>query len=205
MSRRFPAPFPALFLAALASVSAAAAALPSAAPPPAFAAALRRALDADASWVMTKRMRSPALTLTSSGEVSCFAGKGIVWMPTAPFMRQIRMTARGISFLSERGAETRPPGEIPHYGQIREAAERFLAGECGDFSRLFSWEWEKGAGGKGWRITILPKRPDMRRFIEKAVAEGGAALDRVTLSYAAGETVRIEFRETARGGHSLWK
>ena len=168
-----------------------------------FVRVMQRALDADAAWTMTKRMSRPALTLTSSGKVSCFAGRGIIWMSLHPFAQQIRMTRDAMTFVSELDTVTKPLAELPHYGEVRRAVDAFLAGEAGPFSTLFAWSWKSAE--KGWVMTLEPKHPGMARLVQRARLEGDTTLERVRLVYASGDRVDLTFKESGRALHGLWK
>lgn len=172
-------------------------------PPAVFVESMQRALDGDANWTMTKKMKSPALTLASSGKVSCYAGRGIVWQSMVPFMRQIRMTTNTMEFVSELDTKTKSLDELPHYVRIREQTDRFLQGNAEAFSQVFDWAWKNEKDR--WTMTITPKRSDMRRLVLRAILSGTKTFDQVTLYYPSGEEVQIQFREIGRATHSLWK
>lgn len=172
-------------------------------PPAEFVQAIQRALDGDAKWTMTKKMHSPALTLSSSGKVSCYAGHGIVWQAMEPFMQQIRMTTNTMEFVSELDTKTKSLDELPHYAQIRKQTDLFLQGEAEAFSEVFDWEWKKEK--EIWTMSIRPKRSDMRRLVERAVLSGKKTFDEVVLYYPSGDQVHIKFQEDGRSTHSLWK
>src|SRR5574344_1176405 len=132
-------------------------------PPEAFAAIVRHAMDSSASWKMSKRIADPGLTLESSGFVHCWHGHGISWETREPFMQVIRMTTNEMSFVSENDTRTKPLSELPHYTQIRERVDRFLAGDAESFSSDFKWIWTPGTP---WRMEITPRRSEMGRFIK---------------------------------------
>ena len=171
-------------------------------PPARFVAAVRRALDADAAWTMTKTTVSPVLTLESSGRVSCFAGRGIVWRMAEPFVQTITMTTNSLSIISSFERVTKQLKEMPYYSSIREQTDRLLAGETASFSDAFSWTWTEN--GTRWTITLKPKRRQFARWVAKVTLSGEGTLDRAQIDYASGERADIRFKETAFQQHGDW-
>ncbi|MBO7654614.1 MAG: hypothetical protein J6U40_06795, partial [Kiritimatiellae bacterium] len=172
-------------------------------PPARFVSAVRRALDADAEWTMAKTTVSPALTVESSGVVSCFAGRGIVWQMREPFMHEYRMTTNTLAIVSELGTETKGLKDLPYYASIRQQTDRLLAGETAPFSDAFNWTWDEV--GTGWTMRLLPKRRQFSRWVKQVTIWGGEAIDRTAIVYASGDQADIRFKETGQKLHKLWE
>lgn len=170
-------------------------------PPETFVAIIRHAMDSSASWKMSKRIADPGLTLESSGFVHCWHGHGIIWETREPFMQVIRMTTNEMAFVSENDTRTKPLSELPHYTQIRERVDRFLAGDDESFSSDFKWIWTPGTP---WRMEITPRRSEMGRFIKTLTLTGGAALENVVLQYASGDSATISFAELPKPDRALF-
>jgi hypothetical protein len=171
--------------------------------PSGFKDALRRALDADAVWTMTRTIGSSPLKLKLEGRVSCANGKGIVWSGEKPFKMRISMTADGMRFSDPEGERTVPSAEMPHYKDVRSAIDGFLAGRDAPFGELFEISPEENASG--WKVKFTPKRRDMRHVINSVSVSGAETVERAEFCYASGERAVFEFRETGRGTHALWK
>ncbi len=172
--------------------------------PERFSAAVRRAMDADAEWVMTKKLASAQLELESSGQVSCCAGRGIVWQTQEPLMSQIRMTTNSMEFVHEHYTEVKPLKQLQHYGQLRKMVDDFVAGDAKAFDREFSFEWSSAPNG-GWKMAVTPQRSQIAKFLRRAELFGSETLERVELSYASGDEVRLKFKELSGSKHRLWE
>ena len=175
-----------------------------AAPVDAFKSALGRALDADASWTMVKSFGDSPLRFRFEGMVSCAAGKGVVWSMERPLRSRIVMSERGMEFSGDgKGRRKVDPGELPHYLEIRQAIDGFLSGGEMPLGKIFDMSCGESHGK--WRVELLPRRFDMRGVIKSVSVSGAETIENVEFRYASGENAKIEFRETARGAHSLWK
>ena len=196
----FPAMIALLFAAAgLFSGRAGAAALPER-----FKTALARSLDADASWTMVKTIEDSPLKFRFEGVVSCFKGKGVIWSMEKPIKSKIAMLSEGIEFSGDgKGLRKVPSSEFPHYHEVRQAVDDFLAGGEVPFDRLFEVD-SSVADGK-WRVEFAPRRFDMRRIIRSVTVTGSEVVEKARFRYASGESADIEFRESGRAAHSLWK
>ena len=171
--------------------------------PSGFKDALRRALDADAVWTMTKTIGASPVKLKLEGRVSCAKGRGIVWSGEKPFKMRISMTADEMRFSGPEGERTVPSSEMSHYKDVQSAIDGFLAGRDAPFGELFEISPEESASG--WKVKFTPKRSDMRHVVNFVSVSGVETVDRVEFCYASGERAVFEFRETGRGTHALWK
>jgi hypothetical protein len=190
--------FPAAVIAVFLALSVSADELPSG-----FKTALRRALDADAVWTMTKTIGASPVKLKLEGRVSCAKGRGIVWSGEKPFKMRISMTAGEMRFSDPEGERVVPSSEMSHYKDVRSAIDGFIAGHDAPFDELFEITPEESASG--WNVKFTPKRSDMRHVIKSVSVSGAETLDRAQFNYASGECAVFEFRETGRGTHALWK
>ena len=171
--------------------------------PERFAAAARRALDADAEWKMTKKLAAAQLELESSGVVSCCAGRGIVWEAHEPLMSQIRMTTNAMEFVHEHYTEVKPLKQLPHYEQLRKSVDAFLGGDAKAFDRELRFDWIPAPDG-GWRMSVTPLRSQIAKFLNRVELYGATTLERVELLYASGDEVRLKFKELPGSKHRLW-
>lgn len=181
----------------------AAAPLSAAEPPEEFKKALRRALDADARWTMVKTAVGSPVKIKLEGVVSCSKGEGIVWRGDKPFRTRISLL-KDMMILSGRGGERiLLAGDMPHYAGVREAIDDFVFDGESRLGELFS-VLSSVDGGK-WKVELTPKRSDMKAVVESVTVWGGETVDKALFSYASGERALFEFKETGRGGRSLWK
>ncbi len=172
-------------------------------PAEAFRVALRRALDADASWSMEKR--SPALKrpLKSRGTVSCALGRGICWRTEAPFLHTITITPEAMTFTTAQGTSTKTADDLPHYAQISTLTAAFARGEEAAFDNLVSEVEPLPAPEGRWQLRLVPVR-QARRLFEEVLLSGGETLDEAELHAPDGTQIHLHFTETGRGTHSLW-
>ena len=137
--------------------------------------ALRRALDADASWTMEKR--SPALKrpLKSRGTVSCDRDRGICWRTEAPFLHTITITAGAMAFTTAQGTSTKTADDLPHYARISSLTA----------------------------LRLIPIR-QARRLFEEVRLSGGETLTEAELLAPDGTRIHLHFTELGRATHRLW-
>lgn len=164
-----------------------------------FESALRRALDADAGWTMTKTQEDSPIVVRASGSVSCVKGKGIFWKEVYPLRREMAMDAEGFFLCGENGArfEVKPP----RYQDIRRAVDVFLQGGQAPFGELFEEVFSESGGV--WRVVLTPKRADMRRIVESVTVSGKETIAEARFGYASGETAVFRFTEKSRRGGAV--
>lgn len=174
--------------------------------PERFVAALQRALDADATWVMTKTLPDLKQPILSTGQVSCWKEKGMVWKTVTPFEEEIRVTKASITLIVDDEIETKPCDEMPYYTDICEATDAFLQGETDAFEDLFDWTWQEDATSGTWTMTLDVNRRQLRRLFKTISLMGGETLESVT--FISGDkkmgTTLLRFTETKDTRHALW-
>ncbi|MBR2838578.1 MAG: hypothetical protein IKE55_07340 [Kiritimatiellae bacterium] len=157
-------------------------------------ASLQKALDSSAAWTMERRLPGSGRTLVSSGEVRCSAGKGITWQTLRPFVSSVAMTHDAMVFTDEDGRRVKPLSELPHYADIRRATDAFAAGRTNAFDGVFSVREEALPGG-GWRLSLTPEVPAMRRLFATVEVTGAELPTNAVLTAADGGTTTIRFME----------
>ncbi|MCI6590035.1 MAG: hypothetical protein MSB12_02915 [Lentisphaeraceae bacterium] len=165
--------------------------------------ALRRALDADASWTMEKR--SPALKrpLKSRGTVSCHRDRGICWRTEAPFLHTITITAEAMTFATAQGTSTKTADDLPHYARISALTAAFARGEEPAFDDLVSAVEPLPAPEGQWSLRLTPIR-QARRLFEEVRLSGGETLTEAELLAPDGTRIHLHFTELGRATHRLW-
>lgn len=160
-------------------------------------AALQQAFDASADWKMDRRLAGSKRIFTTSGTVSCKAGEGIVWTVLRPFESTITMGKEEMSFEDEDGKRVKPLSELPHYAALREATDKFVAGDSHAFDEVFEIE-EKSFEDGGWRLKLTPRVRAMKRLIEAVEVSGASLPTNVVMKAGDGSTSVIRFKERQR-------
>jgi outer membrane lipoprotein-sorting protein len=174
--------------------------------PTRFVSALQRALDADATWVMTKTLPDLKQPILSTGSVSCWKEKGMVWKTLTPFEEEIRITKESITLLIDDEVETQSCDEMPYYSDICEATDAFLEGDTEAFEDLFDWTWQSASETSAWTMTLEVKPRQMRRLFKTITLSGNETLEAVT--FVSGDkkmgSTHLRFTETKDSHHALW-
>ena len=174
--------------------------------PETVSAALRRALDADASWTLQKTLVNPPVMLVSTGVVSCCAGTGIVWRTLAPFPSTMTMTEESLSIESEDTNETKALRDLPHYARIRDMADRLAAGDSRPLMSMMEAQWLPAPAPDAlWMLSLRPRNASAMPLFTSLTLSGRDTLDRATFLCPDGGTIALSFTETGRGTHSLWR
>lgn len=167
-------------------------------PSGALVEALRRALDSGATWTMERTLPGASRAMRSSGTVECKAGRGIAWETTEPFASRVEMRAEGMLFEDEDGRRFRPAESVPHYGEIRAAADAFAAdGGAAALEGAFKVQ-ELPCGDGGWRVELVPRNRDLREFLPGIELSGAGVLTGAVLRTRGGGVTSIRFEEAAR-------
>lgn len=170
-----------------------------------FITAVQRALDADATWTMTKTMPQLQTPLVSSGQVSCWREKGMIWKTLEPWEEEIRLFKTSMTFIIEDEVTTKSYDDMPYYEDICEATDDFLAGDMDAFSDLFDWTWQEDENG-AWTMILAVEYRQMHRLFKTITLTGNDVLETVTFvsdDESKGKT-HLRFSETGCTTHSLW-
>lgn len=168
--------------------------------------ALRRALDADATWMLQKTLPSPPIMLVSTGVVSCCADTGIVWRTLGPIPSTVTMTTNTLSVVSEDTNTTTPLRDLPHYARIRDTTKRLLAGDSRPLTSMVETQWLPAPTPEdSWTLTMRLRNAGQNPLFTSLVLTGGETLDRATFMCPDGSVLALSFSETGLGTHSLWR
>lgn len=171
-----------------------------------FVSALQRALDADATWTMTKDLPNLKAPIISSGRVSCWREKGMIWQTLEPFEEEIRITKAAITFIVDDEQEIQPSDEMPYYEDICEATDDFLQGDIDAFEDLFTWTWSETPDTGAWTMILEVERRQLRRLFTTITLTGHTTLETVT--FVSGDekmgVTNVRFVESTDTSHSLW-
>ena len=175
--------------------------------PERFVTALQRALDADATWRMTRQLPTLDRPLLSTGSVSCWKEKGMIWKTLTPFDEEIRVTKTAITLLVDNEIEdVKPCDDMPYYEDICEATDAFLQGDTDDFEDLFDWTWSETSDTGAWTMTLEVNRRQLRRLFKTITLSGNETLESVTFVSEDEKmgTSHLDFTETKDTRHALW-
>jgi hypothetical protein len=179
-----------LIAVALPLFCAAAAAAPYS-PSDAALAAIRKALDASASWEMTRTFKDSPRALKSSGTVVCKVGEGITWTVLEPFESKVVMGVDFMSFEDEDGTRVKKLSDLPHYDELRKAVDSLVAGDASLFAKVFTAGFEGSDGA--WKLTLVPVSGDIRKLLSSVTVEGRELPKRATLENGDGGTSVLSF------------
>ena len=171
--------------------------------PAAFKESLRRALDADATWEMEKKVPALKRPLKSTGRVSCYVGTGFIWQTDKPRLHTLRITPEGMTFSTATNEEVRPADDLPYYAHICALTDAFARGDEEDFVELFDTIESIEAPDGTWQVHLMPNRRMRRLFTEFHLA-GGETLDSARFITPDETEVTITFHEIGRKTHQLW-
>lgn len=170
--------------------------------PEEFFAAAERALGSGAEWRMERRLPGSERTMVSSGTVECTPGRGISWRTLEPFAELVEMRAEGMVFEDEDGRRFRPAESVPHYGEIRAAADAFASGDgAAALERGFSVEalpCGEGGGEGAWRVVLVPRNRELREFLQAIEVSGAGTVTGAVLRTRGGGETAIGFAEAVR-------
>lgn len=159
--------------------------------------ALQHAFDASADWKMDRRLAGSKRVFTTSGTVTCKSGEGIVWTVLRPFESSVTMGKEEMVFEDEDGKRVKPLKELPHYAHLREATDKFVAGDNHAFDEIFEIE-ESTLDDGGWKLKLTPRVRAMKRLIEEVEVSGSTMPTNVVMKAGDGSQSVIRFKERAQ-------
>ncbi len=135
-------------------------------------------------FVQQKFLRSLPQPLTSRGEFTLAAGKGLLWLLRTPIKQDLRINANGISRRDESGAWTALP---QHTGAGREN-QLFLSVLAGD-TRGLEQNFDLALTGEAdaWQLVLTPRSALLRQIFDNIQINGGALVDRIELRETQGD------------------
>ncbi len=135
-------------------------------------------------FVQQKFLRSLPQPLTSRGDFTLAAGKGLLWLLRTPIAQDLRIDANGISRRDESGAWKPLP---QHTGAGREN-QLFLSVLAGD-TRGLQENFDLALSGEAdaWQLMLTPRSALLRQIFENIQINGGALVDRIELRETQGD------------------
>ncbi|MGE8666808.1 MAG: outer membrane lipoprotein carrier protein LolA [Achromobacter mucicolens] len=135
-------------------------------------------------FVQQKFLRSLPQPLTSRGDFTLAAGKGLLWLLRTPIAQDLRINADGIARRDESGAWQALP---QHTGAGREN-QLFLSVLGGD-TRGLEENFDLALTGEAtaWKLTLTPRSALLKQIFSTIQIDGGALVDRIELRETQGD------------------
>lgn len=135
-------------------------------------------------FVQQKFLRSLPQPLTSRGDFTLAAGKGLLWLLRTPIAQDLRINADGIARRDESGAWQALP---QHTGAGREN-QLFLSVLAGD-TRGLEENFDLALTGEAaaWKLTLTPRSALLKQIFSTIQIDGGALVDRIELRETQGD------------------
>ena len=135
-------------------------------------------------FVQQKFLRSLPQPLTSRGDFTLAAGKGLLWLLRTPIAQDLRINADGIARRDESGAWQALP---QHTGAGREN-QLFLSVLAGD-TRGLKENFDLALTGEAtaWKLTLTPRSALLKQIFSTIQIDGGALVDRIELRETQGD------------------
>ncbi len=135
-------------------------------------------------FVQQKFLRSLPQPLTSRGDFTLAAGKGLLWLLRTPIAQDLRINADGISRRDEAGRWQALP---QHSGAGREN-RLFLSVLAGDTAGLReNFDLTLTGQADAWQLLLTPRSVLLRQIFDNIQINGGALVDRIELRETQGD------------------
>lgn len=135
-------------------------------------------------FVQQKFLRSLPQPLTSRGDFTLAAGKGLLWLLRTPIAQDLRINADGIARRDESGAWQALPQRT---GAGREN-QLFLSVLAGD-TRGLEENFDLALTGEAtaWKLTLTPRSALLKQIFSTIQIDGGALVDHIELRETQGD------------------
>jgi len=132
--------------------------------------------------------------LVSHGDFLVARGQGVLWHTTRPFESTLVVTKTRLFTRAADGstANAMDAQSEPGLRQVNELIFALLAADLEALAERFTVEGE-AVGAQGWKLVLVPRDPQLARFIARATLEGGRNVDSVRIEEARGDATLIRF------------
>ena len=145
-------------------------------------------------FVQQKFLRSLPQPLTSRGDFTLAAGKGLLWLLRTPIAQDLRINANGISRRDESGAWQALPQQT---GSGREN-RLFLSVLAGDTSGLQeNFDLALTGQADAWQLLLTPRSALLRQIFDTIQIKGGKLVDRIELRETQGDRSVLQMTDAA--------
>lgn len=155
---------------------------------------LRAAPAVRGHFVQQKFLRSLPQPLTSRGDFTLAADRGLLWLLRSPIAQDLRIRADGIA---RRGADGSWQTLPQHAGAGREN-RLFLSVLTGDTRGLReNFDLSLSGGPDAWQLMLRPRSALLRQIFENIQIDGGQQVSRIELREAQGDRSVLEMTDAA--------
>lgn len=145
-------------------------------------------------FVQQKFLRSLPQPLTSRGDFTLAAGKGLLWRLRTPIAQDLRIDASGISRRDESGAWQALPQQT---GSGREN-RLFLSVLAGDTQGLQeNFDLALTGEANAWQLMLTPRSALLRQIFDNIQINGGKLVDRIELRETQGDRSVLQMTDAA--------
>lgn len=145
-------------------------------------------------FVQQKFLRSLPQPLTSRGDFTLAAGKGLLWLLRTPIAQDLRINANGIARRDESGAWQALPQQT---GSGREN-RLFLAVLAGDTKGLQeNFDLTLTGQASAWQLLLTPRSALLRQIFDNIQINGGKLVDRIELRETQGDRSVLQMTDAA--------
>ncbi|KMJ88848.1 outer membrane lipoprotein carrier protein LolA [Achromobacter xylosoxidans] len=145
-------------------------------------------------FVQQKFLRSLPQPLTSRGDFTLAAGRGLLWLLRSPIVQDLRISANGIARRGPDGAWQALPQQT---GAGREN-RLFLSVLAGDTNGLReNFDLSLSGGPDAWQLTLLPRSVLLRQIFENIQINGGRLVHRIELREVQGDRSVLQMTDAA--------
>ena len=135
-------------------------------------------------FIQQKFLRSLPQPLTSRGDFTLAAGKGLLWLLRTPIAQDLRIDAGGISRRDESGAWQALPQQTGS-GRENRLFLSVLAGDTKDLQDNFDLALTGDAAA--WQLMLTPRSALLRQIFDNIQINGGKLVDRIELRESQGD------------------
>lgn len=135
-------------------------------------------------FVQQKFLRSLPQPLTSRGDFTLAAGKGLLWLLRTPIAQDLRIDGGGISRRDESGKWE----ALPQRSGAGRENQLFLSVLAGDTTGLRE-NFDLALTGEpdAWQLVLTPKSALLRQIFDSIQIDGSALVDRIELHETQGD------------------
>ncbi|MCC2675000.1 MAG: lipoprotein carrier protein LolA [Ramlibacter sp.] len=143
-----------------------------------------------------KGFRKP---LVSSGEFVVARQRGVLWRTTVPFPSLLVVTRDRVLAKQGDGTVARrlSANDEPAVRAVSETLFGVMAADLSVLAQRFEVSGEMTA--EGWRLVLLPREPQLARWIQRVELEGDRFLHAVRMQEASGDLTQLRLARHATG------
>lgn len=145
-------------------------------------------------FVQQKFLRSLPQPLTSRGDFTLAAGRGLLWLLRSPIVQDLRISANGIARRGPDGAWQALPQQTGA-GRENRLFLSVLAGDTNDLRENF--DLSLSGGPDAWQLTLLPRSVLLRQIFENIQINGGRLVHRIELREVQGDRSVLQMTDAA--------